>query len=118
VTTVAEPKKKAKPAVVSPAKPGEPGFDWSAEYPDEDFFVYTATDGRTVGMASLKGDRKPTMGQLRRISKSPGPDQVWFVIERVCSPAALAVSDDFYDEEYAKMFDAWSKWANSSAGES
>ena len=41
-----EPKKAAKKAAPKPpARPGDKGYDWSADYPGEDFFVYTTTDG-------------------------------------------------------------------------
>jgi hypothetical protein len=104
----------AKPA----AKPGEPGFDWQQEYEGEDVFVFTAADGRTVGLAAMGVKRRPKPGVLRKLRHQPPIEQMWFVIERVASEAALAVSDDFEDEDYSKMFEEWSEWSNTTAGES
>jgi hypothetical protein len=43
---------------------------------------------------------------------------MWFVIERVSSENALAVSDEFDDKDYSQMFEKWSEWSNTTAGES
>jgi hypothetical protein len=133
VTAVAEHKvKKAKGSVETldngaiviteekpkaPPKLGEPGF-WEAEYPGEDVFVYTAEDGTTVGLAAMSDKRRPKPGVLRKLRHQPPVEQMWFVIEQVASPAALEVSDEFDDKDYSKMFEEWSDWSNTSAGES
>jgi len=99
-------------------EPGSPEFDWQAEYPGEDVFVYTASNGVTVGLARCAGARKPKPGFLRQLRKAPYMEQLWTMLEIVASPAALAVSDDFEDEEYGQMFEAWSEWSKTAVGES
>lgn len=99
-------------------EPGSPEFDWQLEYPGEPVFVFTSSTGVTVGMAALAGARKPAMGALRLLRKSNYLDQMWTTLEWVSSPAALAVSDEFSEEEYSAMFVAWAEWSKTSAGES
>ena len=99
-------------------RPGEPGFDWRSEYPGEEVFVFTASDGRTVGLAALNDQRRPKPGVLRRLRKENAVEQMWFVLEQVACPAALEISDDFNDEDYGEMFQAWSEWNQTTAGES
>ena len=117
VTKSVEPAEAGDPSNEG-IEPGSPEFDWQLEYPDEDVFVYTASDGTTVGMAPLAGKRKPHMGTLRKLRKADHMEQMWTVLEWVSSPAALAVSDEFSDEDYAALFDAWSEWSKTSVGES
>ena len=111
----AAPKKAVKKA---PPKPGEQGFDWQKEYPGEDVFVFTASTGVTVGLAALGPTRKFKAGEIRKARHLNEIDQMFVVIERVASPTALALSDEFEDEDYGRMFGEWSEWANTSAGES
>lgn len=134
MTAATEPTKKAKKANKAvevtagtsngsaPAptpQPGEPGYDWSQDYPDEKVFVYETLDtDRTVGLAALGPNRKFKPGELRKVRHLPEVDQMFLVIERVASPNALAVSDDFDDADYGRMFQQWSEWANTTAGES
>lgn len=127
MTAVAEKpvkKKVAKAAVepsppAPPAKPGEPGYQWELDYPDEEVFVYTTLDGKTtVGLAAVGPTRRFKPGELRKARKLPEVDQMFFVIERVASANALEVSDEFGDADYSRMFQQWSEWANTSAGES
>lgn len=99
-------------------EPGSAEFDWQLEYPGERVFVFTSSTGVTVGMAALVGARKPSMGVLRTLRKTHYLDQMWTTLEWVSSPAALAISDEFSEEDYAAMFDAWSTWSRTSAGES
>lgn|GEM_PF-3377876 len=100
------------------AQPGDPGFDWQTEYPGEEVFVFTAADGRTVGLAALNDKRRPKPGVLRKLRLQNAVEQMWFVLERVASEKALEVSDDFDDEDYGGMFEAWSQWNQAIAGES
>lgn len=99
-------------------EPGSPEFDWQHEYPGEKFFVYTNTDGVTVGLAALLGARKPKPGYLRKLRKQNELDVMWTIIEMAASPAALDVSDEFEDEDYGKMYAAWSEWNQTTVGES
>jgi hypothetical protein len=121
VTAVIEPTKKAakRKAPAQPkveSKPGDLDYDWSTEYPDEPFTVYTTEDGVTVGLASGKGRLKP--GDFRKMSKLQDWQATFYMIEKVASPAALAVSDEFDDDEYAAMMKAWTEWSGTTSGES
>jgi hypothetical protein len=119
VTALAEPKqKKNKVPDVEVHDHAVEEFDWQAEYPGEDVFVFTAKDGTTVGLAAMGEKRRPKPGVLRKLRFQPSVEQMWFILERVSSPAALAVSDEFDDEDYAHMWEQWSDWSNTSAGES
>lgn len=112
------PAREASTAAEAPPQPGDPDYDWSQQYPGEDFIVFTSSTGKTVGLAALGPSRKFKPGELRRARKLNEVEQTFYVIERVASPAALEVSDEFEDVDYAKMFEAWSNWAQTSAGKS
>jgi hypothetical protein len=101
-----------------PAKPGDKDFDWATEYPDEEFLVFTAADGTTVGLASPTGTRKLKPGDFRVMSHMEGWQQTFYMIEKVASAAALAISDQFGDDDYAGMMKAWTEWSGTSQGES
>lgn len=123
MTTVAEPKKRAKKApakapVVHHANGSKPDHDWSEDYPGEDFLVFTAADGTTVGLAAPSGKRKLKPGDFRVMSHMEGWQQTFYMIEKVASPKALAISDEFDDADYAAMMKAWTEWSGTSAGES
>ena len=98
--------------------PGAPGFDWQSEYPDEKVYVYTASNGTTVGIAAMVGARKPKSGFLRQLRKEAAMEQMWTILELVMSPAALDVSDEFEDEDYGAMYAGWSEWSKTAVGES
>lgn len=106
------------PASNDGIEPGSPEFDWQLEYPGEPVFVFTTSDGVTVGMAALVGARKPSVGVLRKLRKANYLDQMWTTIEWVSSAAALALSDEFDEVEYGEMFAAWSEWSKTTTGES
>lgn len=115
----------AKPA----PQPGEKGFDWQAEYPDEQVYIYTTpkeqTDtkgnpigGRTVGLAAISGDRQPSVGFLRRVRHRQEFDQIVDMIELVASDAALTVIDPWKPTDLQDLFEQWSAWSKTAAGES
>lgn len=115
------PKKKApKLAAVTtePPAPGEAGFDWQAQYPGEEVFVFTASDGRTVGLARISEKRRPKPGMLRQLRKQHEAEQMYRMIEFVACDAALEVSDDFDDTDYARMYNDYLESLNTTAGES
>lgn len=114
-----EPKKaRKKAAAPTPSTPGEPGYDWSRDYQDETFMVFTAKDGRTVGLAAPSGKRKMLPGDFRKMSHMEGWQQTFYLIEKVACPAALAISDGFDDDDYSEMMKAWTEWSGTSQGES
>lgn len=106
------PKKAAKKAEAPQVE--APGIDWQAEYPDEEVFVFTASDGSTVGMKAVK----LLPGEFRRMRHLPAFEQTYLIVEKASSPAALAVSDTFGDKDYAGMMEAWTEWNSTSLGES
>lgn len=112
------PKKAAKKSKGAPARPGSPDYDWSQEYKGEEFFVFTASDGTTVGLAAATGDRKLKPGDFRKMSHMEPWAQNFYLIEKVASPAALAISDNLDDQDYAAMMTGWTEWSGTSAGES
>lgn len=117
------PKKKGKPdqdALVElpAAKPGEVGFDWATEYPGEKFMVYTAKSGVTVGLAAMTDERKPTMGELKRILQKDQLQQMFETVERITSPAALEIAEGFKEPDYTAMLDEWTEWSQTTMGES
>lgn len=125
MTAVAEPKTKPKKKAAEatpappPPKPGEPGYDWAQDYSGEEVFVYETFDGtQTVGLAGVGVKRKFKPGEIRKARHMSDMDQMFLVIERVASPNALSVSDEFSDEDYSEMFRKWSLWAKTSPGES
>lgn len=122
MTAVAEPKqKKAKDVVedvLEPAKPGEPGYDWAEQYPNEKFMVYTAKSGVTVGLAAMTEDRKPTMRELKQILQKDQLQQMFETVERITSPAALDIAEGFKESDYTSMLDEWTEWSNTTMGES
>ncbi|WNM74110.1 tail assembly chaperone [Mycobacterium Phage Nergal] len=97
-------------------EPGSPEFDWHAEYPGEAVFVYTSSDGVTVGLAALAGKRKPKSGFLRKLRKEQEMEQMWTILELVSSQAALDVSDEFEDADYAAMYNQWAEWSKTTVG--
>lgn len=99
-------------------EPGSPEFNWQHEYPGEAVFTFKASDGVTVGLAALAGKRKPRSGFLRKLRKEAEMEQMWTILELVSSPAALAVSDEFEDEDYAAMYNEWAEWSKTTVGES
>jgi hypothetical protein len=100
------------------ALPGDKDYDWSKEYVGEEFMVYTSSTGKTVALAAAKGDRELLPGDFRRMSHMEDWAKNFYLIEKIASPAALAISDEFRDKDYADMIEAWSKWHGTTAGES
>lgn len=115
------PAKKAAPksrAQALPPKPGESEYDWSQDYEGEDFYVFTASDGTTVGLAAAAGDRKLKPGDFRKMSHMEPWQQNFYLIEKVASPAALTLSDNLDDQDYADLMQGWTEWSGTSQGES
>lgn len=128
MTAMAEeqPKKKASKKVAAPLhvikpepqpKPGEPGFDWQAEYPGEEVYIYTVPEGTkspaglTIGLAKITEDRAPNPGRMRRAQREGGFSPMWLFIECVSSPASLMVQEELRPPEYNDMLRGWSEFA-------
>jgi hypothetical protein len=110
------------PKAAPKKKPGEPGFDWQAEYVDEEVFVYTTIDGDvTVGLTKLGPDRKPKPGVLRRINAECRDSgnafpMLWYFLELASSPTSLKVQELLEDLDYSKMLEQWMEWADLDLG--
>lgn len=117
-----QPTKKAKKKAedespeLPPAKAGEPGYDWSDDYPGEKVFTYTH-DGVTVGLAAISPKRQPSIGFLRQARKQPEFEQVLDMVEFIASDTALALIDGWVPTDLINMFEKWSEWNRSNAGE-
>lgn len=109
--------------------PGDKGYDWQAEYPDERVMRYTTPKdmktargepfgGRVIGLAAISEKRQPEVGFLRQVRRKPEFDQVLDMIEMVASDAALTLIDKMRPTDLQNMFEEWSEWSNTSAGES
>jgi hypothetical protein len=113
VEAVAAPLQVVKPR----GKPGEKDFDWQTEYPGEEVYVFTASDGLTVGMTKLGPDRKPKPGRLRREHRAGGMSVMWYFLELVSSPNSLALQEELDEDDYTKMLRGWADFAGIDLGE-
>ena len=114
--------KKAAPAVepalhvVEPSKPkvkpGHKDFDWKTEYPGEDdVYVFTSSEGLTIGLAALGPKRKPKPGLLRRLHREGGMSVMWYFIELASSGTSLKLQEELEEEDYTNMLRGWAEFA-------
>ena len=112
----------------SKPEPGDKGFDWKAEYPDEKVFVYTVPagvndnsgndiGGQRIGLAAIGPKRQPSVGFLRRVRHKQEFDQVVDMIEMVASPNALLLLDEWNPSDLQDLFEQWNEWVQTTAGE-
>lgn len=100
-----------------PPRPGEPGGDWAAVYPDfPDVFVYTDRDGQSVGVPHLNDIRLPFQVQLQ--SRHDPAELCWARLEKVLTAPAYAVLNQWDDAAVLAFFTAWLEDANMTLGES
>jgi hypothetical protein len=98
-------------------KPGEKGFDWQAEYPGEEIYVYTVPEGTkspaglTIGLAKIIEDRVPNPGEMREAYEVGGLAPMWLFIKHVSSPASLKVQNQLRTPEYNEMLRGWAEFA-------
>lgn len=120
------PAKTSAPAVDSvpkrAPKPGEKDYDWSQEYEGEEVFVFTSSDGTTIGMTKLGPTRKPKPGKLARFERenengSGGIKVLWYFIELVSTPASLRLQEELEEEDYSAMCRQWAEFAGIELGE-
>jgi hypothetical protein len=118
----------AKPEPKPEPKPGDKGFDWQAEYPDEQVFTYIVPagvkdnrgndiGGQKIGLAAIGPKRQPSVGFLRRVRHKQEFDQVVDMIEMVASDAALSLMDEWNPSDLQDLFEQWNEWAHTTAGE-
>ena len=93
-------------------KPGHKDYDWKAEYPDDDdVYVFTSSQGLTIGMAQLGPKRKPKPGKLRRLHREGGMSVMWYFIELASSDASLELQEELEEEDYTNMLRGWAEFA-------
>jgi hypothetical protein len=100
-------------------KPGAPDFDWQAEYPGEELFVFTAEDGTTVGLTKLGPKRRPKPGRLALLEdeKGGGVKVLWYFLKLASSDASREVQAELEEEDYAAMCRQWAEFAGIELGE-
>lgn len=117
--------KKRAPAKKAPAasngakpKPGDPNFDWAAEYPGEEVFVFTAANGLTVGLTKLGPNRRPKPGKLALLDEqNDGIKVLWYFLKLASSDASRQVQAELDEEDYADMCRQWAEFAGIELGE-
>lgn len=98
-------------SIKSKAKPGEKDYDWAAEYPGEQFYVYTSPKGLTIGLAAMSTARKPKPGKLRRLHREGGLSVMWYFVELVSSPTSLDLQEELDEVDYTAMLRGWADFA-------
>lgn len=100
------------------AKPGDKDYDWAAEYPGEEVFVFTASDGTTVGLTKLGPNRRPKPGKLALLDEeNDGIKVLWYFLRLSSSRASLLVQAELEEEDYANMARQWAEFAGIDLGE-
>lgn len=113
-----EKKTKAAETPAPKAKPGEPGYDWQQDYPDEEVFVFTASDGTTVGLTKLGPTRRPKPGKLALLDEeNNGIKVLWYFLRLASSRNSLLVQAELEEEDYAAMTRQWAEFAGIELGE-
>lgn len=127
--TTTKPRKRAPKAVsAAPAtngaapkpkpKPGDKNFDWSKEYPGEEVFVFTASNGLTVGLTKLGPNRRPKPGRLALLDEqNDGVKVLWYFLKLASSDASRQVQAELEEEDYADMCRQWAEFAGIELGE-
>lgn len=127
--TETKPRKRAPAATKSAgappkpkAKPGEKDYDWQAEYPGEELFVFTASDGLTVGLTKLGAKRRPKPGKLAALNRQKnkgnvGIEVLWYFLELASSDNSLLIQEELEEEDYANMTRQWAEFAGIHLGE-
>lgn len=113
--------RKAAPKAAAPKpkpKPGDPDFDWAAEYPGEELFVFTASDGTTVGLTKLGPNRRPKPGKLALLDEqNDGIKVLWYFLKLASSDTSREVQAELDEEDYAAMCRQWAEFAGIELGE-
>lgn len=110
-------------------KPGDPEFDWQAEYPGEEVYIYTVPEtakispqgkqspvGLTIGLAKLSEDRAPNPGEMEEAYEAGGFAPMWLFLRYVSSPAAMEVRKLLRPFEYNEMLRGWADFAGIELG--
>lgn len=115
---------KAAPATTNGAvkpkpKPGDAKFDWATEYPGEELYVFTASDGTTVGLTKLGPKRRPKPGKLALLEDElgGGVKVLWYFLKLASSDVSRQVQAELEEEDYAAMCRQWAEFAGIELGE-
>jgi hypothetical protein len=68
-------------------------------------------------LAAVSEKRQPSIGFLRATRKMPQFEQVLDMVEFIASPAALELVDKWVPTDLIEMFEQWSEWNKTAAGE-
>jgi hypothetical protein len=99
-------------------KPGDKNFDWQAEYPGEELFVFTASDGTTVGLTKLGPKRRPKPGKLALLDEqNDGIKVLWYFLKLASSDTSREVQAELEEDDYAAMSRQWAEFAGIELGE-
>lgn len=99
-------------------KPGDKDFDWAQEYPGEEVFVFTASNGLTVGLTKLGPNRRPKPGKLALLDEqNDGIKVLWYFLKLASSDASRQVQAELDEEDYAAMCREWADFAGLELGE-
>lgn len=99
-------------------KPGDPDFQWEKEYPGEEVFVFTASDGTTVGLTKLGPKRRPKPGKLALLDEqNDGIKVLWYFLKLASSDASRQVQAELEEKDYAAMSREWAAFAGIELGE-
>ncbi|WP_136246191.1 hypothetical protein [Mycobacterium intracellulare] len=125
--TTTKPRKRAPAKESAPAgtngsapkpKPGDADFDWQSEYPGEELFVFTASNGLTVGLTKLGPNRRPKPGKLALLDEqNDGIKVLWYFLKLASSDASRQVQAELDEEDYAAMCRQWADFAGLELGE-
>jgi hypothetical protein len=122
--TATKARKRAPANAPAPAtngarpKPGDKNFDWAAEYPGEEVFVFTASDGTTVGLTKLGPKRRPKPGKLALLDEqNDGIKVLWYFLKLASSDTSRQVQAELDEEDYAAMAREWAEFAGIELGE-
>jgi hypothetical protein len=127
--TASKPRKRAPakaasaPATTNGAakpkpKPGDKSYDWAKEYPGEELFVFTASDGTTVGLTKLGPKRRPKPGKLALLDEhNDGIKVLWYFLKLASSDTSREVQAELEEEDYAAMCRQWAEFAGIELGE-
>lgn len=100
------------------AKPGDKDFPWEDEYPGEEVFVFTASDGTTVGLTKLGPNRRPKPGKLALLDEQgDGIKVLWYFLKLASSDTSREVQAELDEEDYGAMCRQWAEFAGIELGE-
>jgi hypothetical protein len=91
----------------------------ASRVPGEELFVFTASDGTTVGLTKLGPKRRPKPGKLALLEdeQGGGVKVLWYFLKLASSDASREVQAELEEEDYAAMCRQWAEFAGIELGE-